>query len=192
MKDGSTRTATDRNQTQAAPPFGHESQPAREGARGYVTERKRNPFVSSLTGGRILSASQLPWFLVLPPRGFGVITTRGRRTGKKRRKCVRAIRSGDKAFIVSIGGARASWLKNVRANPNVRLRIRGGRFIGVAREVRAEETQEALAAYCETVNPFDYAECSMHRPGRPTRSKIKELHHTWFDRGIPLVVELRQ
>jgi hypothetical protein len=43
---------------------------------------------------------------------------------------------------------------------------------------------------CETVNPFDYAEFAMHRGGRPTCSKIEELHRRWFDKGTPLVVEL--
>lgn len=159
----------------------------------YVPERERNPFVRSAAGARLLSALQLPWFTVLPPAGFGVITTTGRRTGKTRRKCIRAIRSGDKAYIVSIGGARAAWVKNVRANPNVRLRVRGGRFAGVVRELsETTETQAGKTAYCQTVNPFDYAECTMHRTGRPTRSKIKELHRSWFDNGIPLVVELRK
>src|SRR5205809_5262717 len=98
---------------------------------------------------------QLPWFAALPPGGFGVLTTTGRRTGKTRRRCVRAIRRGDKAFLVSIGGERAAWLKNVRADPSVRLRIRGGRFGGVARDVRDEaEREEARTAYCGTVNPF--------------------------------------
>jgi deazaflavin-dependent oxidoreductase (nitroreductase family) len=158
----------------------------------YVAERQRNPFVRSLAGGRALSALQLPFFTVLPPAGFGVLTTTGRRTGKTRRKCVRAIRSGDTAYLVSIGGAHAAWLKNIRANPDVRLRIRGGTFAGVARELsEPAETEPAAAAYCGTVNPFDYAECAMHRRGRPTRSRIQELHRSWFDGGIPLAVELR-
>jgi deazaflavin-dependent oxidoreductase (nitroreductase family) len=157
----------------------------------YVPERQHNPFVRSLAGGRVLSAVMLPWFAVLPPSGFGVITTTGRRTGKARRKCIRAIRSGNKAYIVSIPGAHAAWLKNIRANPKVRLRIRGGTFAGVARQLReTAETQQAVAAYCETVNPVDYLECTMHRRGVPTRSKIKELHRRWFDEGIPLAVEL--
>jgi deazaflavin-dependent oxidoreductase (nitroreductase family) len=159
----------------------------------YVAERRYNPLVRSPGGGRVLSALQLPSFLVRPPSGFGVITTTGRRTGKARRKCVRAIRSGNKAYLVSIGGDHAAWLKNIRANPNVRLRIRGGTFSGVARELAdAGETRQAMTAYCETVNPFDYAECAVHRRGRPTRPKIKELHRAWFDGGIPLVVELEE
>jgi deazaflavin-dependent oxidoreductase (nitroreductase family) len=158
----------------------------------YISERKHNPFVRSAAGGRVLSALQLPWFEILPPLGFGVLTTTGRRTGKKRRKCVRAIRGGNRAYLVSIGGARAAWLNNIRANPDVRLRIRGGRFAARAKEVReAAEIDQAMALYCEAVNPFDYAECAMHRAGRPTRTKIKELHRRWFDTGIPLVVELR-
>lgn len=156
----------------------------------YVPERKRNPFVRSPSGGRVLSALQLPWFTVLPPFGFGVITTTGRRTGKTRRRCIRAVRSGGQAYIVSIGGFRAAWLKNIQANPEVRLRVRGGTFRGVAHELhRTSDRRQAMGAYCETVNPFDYVECTMHRAGRPTRSKIKELHRSWFANGIPLVVE---
>jgi hypothetical protein len=73
----------------------------------------------------------------------------------------------------------------------VRLKIRGGTFAGVARELRGTtERQEAMGAYCETVNPFDYLAYTLWRKGRPTRSKIKELHRSWFDEGTPLVVEL--
>jgi deazaflavin-dependent oxidoreductase (nitroreductase family) len=159
----------------------------------YVPERRYNLLVRSLGGARVLSALQLPFFTVRPPSGFGVITTTGRKTGRTRRRCVRGIRRGSKVYLVSIGGSHAAWLKNIRANPSVRLRIRGGTFPGLARELtEAGETQQARAAYCETVNPFDYAESAMHRRGRPTRSKIKELHRAWFDGGIPLVVELAE
>jgi deazaflavin-dependent oxidoreductase (nitroreductase family) len=153
-----------------------------------AAERTRNPFLRSSTGGRVLSALMLPHFTLRPPAGFGVLTTTGRRTGKTRRKCVRAIRCGDKAYLVSI--RPTAWLKNVRANPVVRLRIRGGTFAGVAREPGAGEWQQARDAYCETVNAFDYAECLNWCQGRPTRAKIMDLHRTWFERGTPLVIEL--
>jgi deazaflavin-dependent oxidoreductase (nitroreductase family) len=157
----------------------------------YRAERRGNPLVQTHLGGRILSASQLPLFKLRPPKGFGVLTTTGRKTGKRRSRCVRAIRRGDKAYLVAIGGEFSRWVKNIRANPEVRLRIRDGTFNGLARELRdAAERQEAMAAYCDTVNPFDYAECRVHRLGRPTREKIVELHRTWFEGGTPLVVEL--
>jgi deazaflavin-dependent oxidoreductase (nitroreductase family) len=157
----------------------------------YVAERKHNLFVNRASWARVLSATQLPWFTIFPPAGFGVLTTTGRKTGKTRRKCIRAIRRGNKAYVVSIRSS--AWLKNVQANPNVRLRVRGGRFVAVAREPRgADETREAMEAYCDTVNRFDFVENTMWRRGRPTRSKIEELHREWFERGTPLVLELEE
>ena len=156
-----------------------------------VQERKRNPFTTSQKGGRALTTMQLPWFTLLPPRGFGVLTTVGHRSGKKRRRCVRAIRDGDVVYLVAIGGRRAAWFKNLSANPDVRLRIRGGTFDGVARELRDDAEREAAREiYCGTVNPLDYAECRLHRGGRPTPKRIEELHRKWFETGAPLVVEL--
>jgi deazaflavin-dependent oxidoreductase (nitroreductase family) len=154
-----------------------------------VAERTGNPFLRSSTGGRVLSAMMLPQFMLVPPAGFGVLTTTGRRSGRARRKCIRAIRRGDRVYIVSI--RPSAWLKNVQADPQVTLRIRGGTFTGVARGLRdSAERASALDAYCNTLNPFDYMECMMWRRGRPNRSKIEALHRTWFARGVPLVVEL--
>ena len=153
-----------------------------------AAERSRNPFLQSSTGGRILSALMLPHFTLLPPRGFGVLTTTGRKTGKTRRKCIRAIRRGDRVYIVAI--RQSAWLRNVEADPSVQLRIRGGTFAGVARALRPDERLDAAAAYCETVHVFDYSECMMWRRGLPRRGKITELHRQWFERGTPLVVNL--
>lgn len=159
----------------------------------YVAERVRNPLVQTPLGGRILSASQLPLFKLRPPEGFGVLTTTGRRTGKKRSRCVRAIRRGDRVFLVAIGGEHSAWLKNARANPDVRLRLRDGTYAGTARELLdSAEHDEAMEAFCGTVNRFDYLECRAHRRGRPTRERIVELHRTWFAGGVPLVIELRE
>jgi deazaflavin-dependent oxidoreductase (nitroreductase family) len=158
----------------------------------YVAERRTN-LVQTHGGGRLLSALTLPAFTLRPPKGGGVLTTTGRKTGKARRRCVRAIRRGDKVFVVAIGGERSRWVKNIRANPHVRLRIRGGTYDGVAREPRdADELAEARAAYCDEINPYDYVENRVHRRGRPTREKIVELHRAWFDGGVPLVIELRE
>lgn len=161
----------------------------------HALERKRNPFMSSPTGGRVLSAMMLPFFVVRPPSDFGVITTTGRKTGKKRRKCIHVVRRKDKAYIVMLRprltARPTAWLLNIRANPEVRLRIRGGTYGGIARELQNDsERERAREAYCETIGLFDYVECTFHRGGLPTRLKIKELHESWFDTGIPIVVEL--
>ena len=141
----------------------------------------------------MLSALELPWFLVFPPASFGVLTTTGRRTGKTRRRCVRAIRSGDRVYLVAIGGRHSGWLKNALANPEVRLRIRGGTFVGVIRELRDEaERAEAEQAYCGEVHLAEYAECLVHRRGLPSRAKVTALHREWFEGGTPLVFEPRR
>jgi deazaflavin-dependent oxidoreductase (nitroreductase family) len=162
---------------------------------------KHARLIRSARDGRVLSALMLPFFAVRPPSGYGVIVTTGRKTGKTRRKCIRVIRRGDRAYIVQLRppelamtrpSATAAWLWNIRANPNVRLRMRGGTFAGVARELQEPaELEQAREALCETVNLFDYGECDLHLRGLPTRAKIKKLHRYWFDTGTPLVVELR-
>jgi deazaflavin-dependent oxidoreductase (nitroreductase family) len=161
------------------------------------TERAHNAFVRSAKGGRVLSALMLPDFMLAPPRGFGVLTTTGRRTGKRRRKCIRVVRRDDQVYLVMLGPALTSnptavsaWLWNIRANPNVTLRIRGGTFEGIARELEASERARARETYCEMVHAFDYAMCVFHRSGRPTRAKIQQMTGHWFDVGTPLVVDL--
>jgi deazaflavin-dependent oxidoreductase (nitroreductase family) len=165
-----------------------------------LPERKRNPFIESVGGGRTISALMLPLFAPIPPQGFGVLTTTGRRTGKTRRKCVHVVRRGNRAYIVMLrltprtieANWIAGWLWNIRADPRVRLRMHGGTFAGVARELQdAAEIEQAADIYCGSVYfPFDYIECGFHRGGLPTRAKIRELHRSWFKNGIPLVVEL--
>jgi deazaflavin-dependent oxidoreductase (nitroreductase family) len=129
-----------------------------------------------------------------------VITTTGRKTGKRRRKCIRIIRRRDRAYLVQLvpphvaltrPGAVSSWLLNIRANPRVLLRIKGGSFQGIAREITdPAEREVARSAICDNVYFTDYAEAGLHLRGLPTRAKIKELHRYWFDTGHPLVVEL--
>lgn len=152
---------------------------------------RRNPLTSTPTGGRILSAAQVPWFMLHPPRGFGVLTTIGRKSGSKRRRCVRVVRVENTAYLTSIRGSKAGWLRNLRAYPTVWLRISGGTFEGTARELRADEVDGARSVYCETLNPLDLIEYLLHMPGRPTRERINALHEHWFTTGTPLAIELK-
>jgi deazaflavin-dependent oxidoreductase (nitroreductase family) len=170
----------------------------RDAAAEHASRHRR--LIRSARDGRLLSALMLPGLLAWPASGYGVITTMGRKTGKARRRCIRVIRRGNKAYIVSLRppelamvrpSAVAAWVWNIRSNPNVTLRICGGTFAGLARELTDQvELAEARAAFCEKVNLGDYGECALHLRGLPTRAKIEELHRYWFDTGIPLVVDL--
>jgi deazaflavin-dependent oxidoreductase (nitroreductase family) len=175
-----------------------ESARVREAAAAEAPRHTR--LIRTARDGRVVSALTLPVFLLRPPSGFGVITTTGRKTGKTRRKCIRVVRRGDRAYVVALRPpelamkrptAVSGWVWNIRADPNVKLRLRGGTFVGLARELAdARELAEAREALCETVDFFDYAECSLHLRGLPTRSKIENLRRYWFDTGMPLVIEL--
>ena len=153
--------------------------------------RKHNPLINSARGGRVLSALQRPWFTMRPPCGYGVLTTIGRVSGKPRYRCVRAVRRGNRVYLVAIKGMRTGWLRNALANPDVQLRIRSGKFGGAARKLRDEpERHLAKEAYYELLSPFEYLECANWLRGLPSRSRIRELHAGWFEQGVPLVIDL--
>jgi deazaflavin-dependent oxidoreductase (nitroreductase family) len=181
---------------------GEAARAARVRAAALAEAPKHKRLLRTARDGRILSALMLPFVLACPSAGYGVLTTTGRKTGKRRRKCLRMIRRGSKVYLVQLRppelaiarpSAVSAWVWNTRANPNVTVRIRGGTFQGVARELTdLAELAEAREALCETVTLNDYGECSLHLRGRPTRAKIKELHRYWFDTGIPLVIDLKK
>lgn len=96
----------------------------------------------------------------------------------------------NKAYVVSIGGEHALWLKNIRANPKVTLRFRRDTLTGIARDpYDAAERQAVHDAFCGSAHPFDYAENLLHRKGLPTRTKIIELHTAWLEGGTPVIVD---
>lgn len=172
----------------------------REAAFREVPKHRR--LFTSARDGRILSALMLPDYAFATAPGHGVLTTTGRRSGKTRRKVIRAIRQGGKAFIVQLRPpalaierptAVSAWVWNIRANPNVRLKLGRRTFAGVAREIAdPAELEQARAAICNTVHLVDYFECTLHLRGVPSRAKILELHRYWFETGIPLLVELAE
>jgi len=54
-----------------------------------------------------------------------VIETIGRRTGLPRRVAVAARRSGNEVWLVAGIGRRANYVRNIEADPNVRVRMSG-------------------------------------------------------------------
>ena len=184
-------------------PRGHEASDSRAAqirAAAIEEAPKHRRLIRAARGGRILSALMLPFFALGTPPGYAVITTTGRSSGRRRRKCIRAIRRGEKVFLVQLRppalaiqrpNAVSAWVWNLRANPHVQLRIGRRDYAGVAREIDDPvELEHAREAICETVHLIDYDECALHLRGFPTREKVKALHRYWFDTGIPLVIEL--
>jgi deazaflavin-dependent oxidoreductase (nitroreductase family) len=163
----------------------------------YVFERfSRAGAVTSVRDKRRLTrfvrTLHRPFFAAWMPTGVAALTTAGRKSGKPRTTFVRAYRDADKAYLVSITGEHALWLKNIRANPNVTLRFRRETLRGVARDPRGDTERQAVSdAFCGRTHPFDYLENMFHRRGLPTRTKIVELHAAWLEGGVPVIVDAK-
>lgn len=141
-----------------------------------------------------------PFYVLATPPGHAVVTATGSRTGKPRPTCLRVVRRGDVAYVVMLRppaaaivdpSSVAAWVRNIRADPEVRLKLGHRTVSGVAREVDdPAEMEIARRAVCETVHLVDDGECGLHLRGLPTRKKIKALHRYWFETGIPIAIDL--
>ncbi len=157
------------------------------GDEGWVRNRIHTP-----RGARILNFFVVPLWRVLPPRGFGVLTTVGRVSGTRRRQAVRLVFEDRTAYLVAIVGEHSDWLKNALRADTVHLRARGRTGRGRARRLRdAVEIERARTCYCEQENLADYAECVLNLRGRPSRSKIEQLHRRWFQMGTPVAIDMQ-
>ena len=61
------------------------------------------------------------------PPGYAVLETTGRRSGERRRTPVGDGRRGDTFWIIAEHGRRAGYVRNIEANPRVRVHT-GGRW----------------------------------------------------------------
>lgn len=62
----------------------------------------------------------------LAPRGYAILETIGRTSGQPRRTPVGNGLDGDTFWIVAEHGRRAGYVKNIRATPRVRVKLREG------------------------------------------------------------------
>ncbi|MYR08247.1 nitroreductase family deazaflavin-dependent oxidoreductase [Gordonia sp. SID5947] len=86
------------------------------------------------------------------PFGFALIETTGRRTGRTRTVPVGNGRVGDTFWLVAEHGLRAGYVANIRANPDVRVRLRIGlRFVwieGVAIVLVGDDPSARQREFC--------------------------------------------
>jgi deazaflavin-dependent oxidoreductase (nitroreductase family) len=61
-----------------------------------------------------------------------LLETTGRKSGEPRRTPIGGSRVGDQFWFVSEFGDRSQYVKNIKANPNVRVRLKGRWRSGVA------------------------------------------------------------
>jgi deazaflavin-dependent oxidoreductase (nitroreductase family) len=100
--------------------------------RGVVVASQRylvNPIVRRVAGTRLVA----PWAL---------LETTGRRSGQPRRTPVGNGLVGRTFWIVAEHGRRAGYVRNVQANPHVRVKIRGRWRDGTAHVLEDEDPRE--------------------------------------------------
>lgn len=73
---------------------------------------------------------------------FCYLTTRGRRTGDPHQIEIWFAANGSTIYLLSGGGERSDWVKNVVAEPEVRVRIRAHEFGGRGRIVEEPSEEE--------------------------------------------------
>ena len=73
------------------------------------------------------------------------LSTTGRVTGALHRIEIWFGLRGQTAYLLSGGGERSDWVRNLRANPSVRVRIGDREWTGVARVLGPGTDEDALA-----------------------------------------------
>src|SRR5260370_2974774 len=68
---------------------------------------------------------KLGWNLGIPIPGDALLETTGRRTGLPRRTPVCDGLDGERFWLISQRGREADWVRNIEANPRVRVKVSG-------------------------------------------------------------------
>jgi deazaflavin-dependent oxidoreductase (nitroreductase family) len=88
---------------------------------------------------------QLAWDLGLPIPGDALLETTGRRTGLRRRTPVCDGLEGDTFWVIAQRGHDADWVRNIKANPRVRVKVSGAHAVwrsGTARILDYDDPRE--------------------------------------------------
>jgi deazaflavin-dependent oxidoreductase (nitroreductase family) len=87
-----------------------------------VNKRRVSTFLSAKLFNRLVLAATRAG---LPTPGVVILETTGRRSGEPRRVPVSRLLEGDTLWIVTEHGRKAAYVRNIEANP--RVRVRAGR-----------------------------------------------------------------
>src|SRR3954469_16401998 len=105
----------------------------------------RRRIVDRLQESVINPLDKLAFTLGMPPRGDALLETTGRRTGRPRVTPVCDGTEGDTFWIVAQHGHGADFVRNIEADPRVRVKgslSRRGWRSGTARILDADDPQE--------------------------------------------------
>jgi deazaflavin-dependent oxidoreductase (nitroreductase family) len=89
---------------------------------------------------------KLLFALGVPPPGYALLETIGRKSGKPRRTPVGNGRAGKQFCIVAEHGSKAGYVRNIESNPRVRVKLRDGLcarwYAGTAHLLQEDDPRE--------------------------------------------------
>jgi deazaflavin-dependent oxidoreductase (nitroreductase family) len=106
----------------------------------FASARLLNPFVRAAARAGV------------PLPGLVILETTGRKTGQPRRTPVGKALEGDTLWIVAEHGRRAGYVRNIEANPRVRVRVGRRWRTGTARVLPDDDWRERQRRMPNRVN----------------------------------------
>jgi deazaflavin-dependent oxidoreductase (nitroreductase family) len=88
----------------------------------------------------------------LVPRGWALLETTGRRSGQPRRVPVGDGLRGEQFWIVAEHGRHADYVRNIEADPRVRVKVRGRWRTGTAHVLPDEDPRALIRALKRPLN----------------------------------------
>jgi deazaflavin-dependent oxidoreductase (nitroreductase family) len=151
-----------------------------------------NPFAKSRWFHKIGHVTNTSVGRLLPtPNGLAVSTTTGQRTGKHRQRAIRAVRVADRVYAAAMLGQRCDWVHNIRAHPDVSIKLGGRTYNATARELLdQQEREQAEQAYVPNAGWFDYFDYANLMWSFPTSEKLLRAHEQWLASGVPVIFEI--
>jgi deazaflavin-dependent oxidoreductase (nitroreductase family) len=108
---------------------------------------------SKLLSVRLLNPVMVPALEAgLVPRGWALLETTGRRSGEPRRVPVGDGLRGERFWIVAEHGRHADYVRNIEADPRVRVKVRGRWRTGTAHVLPEEDPRALLRALKRPLN----------------------------------------
>jgi deazaflavin-dependent oxidoreductase (nitroreductase family) len=116
-----------------------------------TSERKRR--VSTFVSARLVNPI-VRWLLErgLAGRSAALLETTGRKSGQPRRTPVGNGLRGEHFWIVTEHGRRAAYVKNIQANPRVRVKVGRRWYEGTAHVLEDDDPRERMRTLGRTVN----------------------------------------
>jgi deazaflavin-dependent oxidoreductase (nitroreductase family) len=126
------------------------------------------------------------------PGGLIVLETTGRRTGRRSRVPLAAIRIDGHVLVSTFRGHRSEWVRNLSAHPDVRYWLRGRPRQALAlvistrhRERGREELPAAVRWLVRLLVPYTYAGWAFAVLAPDLRSATKTSAHQRLVRAVP-------